>query len=293
MINLAPIKYLNLPSLKFPFEEIIHYKIKLLNQEENFETAVRLCKKLKNSEIHVSKIYSNYDGAGASRFKNHSLYKAISEGIERWAFYESSEGELEKKYGFDVNPSTCGMSSLPELFPFWVRKLAKEEAVERFSIHAFNRKNLPVQELPSKIENLRIFRILNNINDCEVVMLSYFNGKFYVYAFSCKKTIENCLAHAFVELARNERVLTRFYENPISMNNLELSDKRLVFFSTEDGNLEFLEKIKSCPKSIKETPKLILDKEIKGPWSKYAITWRYLFADSYDLESSDLKYFMF
>lgn len=293
MINIAPFNYQRLLNNSKIIKDIIQYRVKLLNGEELYETSAKLSQELVPKEIFQSKIYSNFDGSGTSKIKNESLYKSLSEALERWAFYESSEGASFTKYKYDINPSTCGMSSFPELFPYWCKRNAEQEAVERFAIHAFNRGTLPVKELESKIDGLKIYKINSGIENKHVILLCYFNGDFYSYAFSCKGNDKASIHHSLIELARNERVLKKFKMNPFDENNIEMSDKRLIYFSTHEGNLEFQEKLKLSPSKILEKPKLILSEEIKGPWSTYARTWRHLFDKSYDLDQKDQKYFMF
>lgn len=293
MINIGPLSYNNLLNNSEIISEIIQYKVNVLNGKTLFETSAKLNENLRPKDIFQSKIYSNFDGSGTSFFRNNSLYKAVSEAVERWAFYDSSEGDEYLKLKFDVNPSTCGMASYPELFPYWSRKNAVYEAVERYAIHAFNRKKIPVVELQSNIVGLKVYKLITTIKDMETILISYFNGSFYTYGFSCKKTQEESIDHALIELARNERVLKKLYLSSFDILDMEISDRRLIFFSTVEGYQSFLQKIETAPSKVQEIPKLILSREIKGPWTRYAKVWRHLYDDSYDLNQSDVNYFMF
>lgn len=293
MINIAPLKYRSVIESNLLFKEIVQYKVTLADGSNLYETSIRLNDDLRPSDIIKSQIYSNYDGSGTALYKNESLYKAVSETIERWAFYQSSDGKDAVKYYFNINPTTCGMSMFPELFPYWSRKNAILESIERFSIHALNRLQLPVQQIDSEIKGLRIYKIVNGFDDCATVILSFYNGKYYSYAFSCKSTLKAAVTHALVELARNERVLASFYMNGKEFEKLDVSDKRLVYFSTDEGQQCFLDIVANSSRTIKTKAKLLLDTEIKGPWSKYGIVWRHLFDESYDDAESGYKYFMF
>jgi len=60
-------------------------------------------------------VYGNADGTGASGSAQVARHMAISEALERWAFYELSQGDESAKYGFDVDNSTNGMAAFPGL----------------------------------------------------------------------------------------------------------------------------------------------------------------------------------
>ena len=89
MINLAPWYYRKLLIENELIKEIKYFEINLLTQVHQFEAAVYLKENLVPSWVSTSEIYRNCEGSGTSTYKNISVYKAISEALERLAFFES------------------------------------------------------------------------------------------------------------------------------------------------------------------------------------------------------------
>lgn len=76
-----------------------------------------------------------------------------------------------------------------------------------------------------------------------------------------------------------------------------LHDKRLLYFSTQKGYDQFLDKVnksKQVTQNLFKTPKIIFDGEIKGPWSKYTYVWRVCLEPTFsENRSEDENYFFF
>lgn len=294
MINLAPWYYRDflLKTSNDVFESISIYKTELLTGNSYWEAVTKLKKNYLPDWYIPSSIYSSNEGSGTSKFKNNAIHKAISEGLERWAFYSTVE-DSDNRFGYKQDPSTTGMAAFPETFSNHSRKNAIFEATERWCLHEFWRLHLPVIEHPSKIENLRHFEIISGQKNLKISLLHYeVEGK-NIYGFACENNLSNSFQHALVELSRNIYVLKNL-KSEVNLQTLtEVYDRRMFFFSKEEGFHLFLEKVNASPKSILIKPKLICDKEIIGPWSKYAKVWRYLYERSNPEEDSDHTFFMF
>jgi hypothetical protein len=270
------------------------FKVEILTGEVLFEAVCSLKKNLRPNWVSNSEVYNNRDGSGTSLYKNIAVYKAISEALERWAFYETAESISSKEFCFDIHPTTTGMASYPGLTTKRARENAIMEANERWALHEFWRGNLPIREHFNSIENLRHFEIVTPINNCNVSLLSYSKNGQHLYAFAADKNLEKSFQHALIELARNIRVMAKIDSKSKSLDSFkEISDKRLFYFSTEFGHELFNQKIMSSSKSINVKPTEICDQELKGPWNKYTKVWRYLYANSYPENEDDYSFFMF
>lgn len=292
MISLAPWYFRNLLGENNFVEEPDFYEITLLDGKKVFESNCRLKNHLRPNWLEKSNLYKDADGTGAAKTKNIAVYKGISEAIERWAFYQSIDAD-QKKYAFDVNPTTTGMASFPHFLKRGAREKAKSEAIERWAIHQFNRKKLPVTKNHSKILGLEYFRINVPFNNYFVTLLSYKKNGIYFYGFASSSSEGESFFKALVELDRNLRM-----EKSIKgkmLNDFDSSvDRTLFYFSTQEGKDQFDSLINSSPRHLQESSgKILCDREIIGPWCKFSVVWRYLIDEAYFDTSKDHTFFMF
>lgn len=293
MLNLAPWNYRNLLKENEIIEDFQTYKFETLLNVTLNEVLVKLNQKYIPSWANKSIIYSSADGSGTSPFMHIALYKAISEALERWAFYETIENK-PKGYSFDVDPSTNGMAAYPDFTATNARKKAILEATERWALLEFWRGKLPIKSHKTSIKILKHYEILTPLKDNYVSLLSFEEDGQFFYSFACEATLQKSFAHAMTELSRNIRVLKKFKKmNKTYLDLLDINDKRLAFFSEKEGYELFLQKIKNSPLQINSTPEIICDSEIKGQWTNYARVWRFLYRDSFPDHDSDHTCFMF
>lgn len=265
-----------------------------MTDKQAWEATVKLSKRLVPHWDSSSEIYSNADGSGTSKYKNIAIYKGISEALERWAFHETIDSKQAKNFCFDVNPSTTGMAAFPSFFRKQARQRAIYEASERWALHEFWRGNLPIIEHLSLIPNLRHIEIITPFNNVKVSLLCYQKNDQFLYSFAADSILYESYNHALVELSRNLRVFEKLQGIEKKFSDfIDISDRRIYFFSTIDGHQLFIDKINSSPNSIKVNSKLICDKEIIGPWSEYTKVWRYLYSDSHPDSETDHTFFMF
>lgn len=294
MFHLAPWFYRNLLIDNHIIFSPEFYEVELISGDNFFEAVCVLQSELKPTWISISDVYSNRDGAGADRFKNIAVYKSISEALERWAFYVFADQADQSIYRFDENPSTTGMAAYPGLSAKKARSNAILEASERWALHEFWRGNLPVKEHFSPIENLNHYEIGTPFKNVYVSLVSFKSESQFVYSFAADNTLIGSFNHALIELSRNFRVMKKIAQlNKSYADFNDISDRRLIFFSTFEGNEFFNNKIKSAPSKILAHPKLICDNEIKGEWSEYTRVWRYLYEGAYPNSESDHTFFMF
>lgn len=79
-------------------------------------------------------LYSDADGSGTHPRVSVARHMAVSEALERWAFHSVVRSERAAEFGFDVDPSSNGMSAFPGFWRTHARRKAMLEAVERYSL---------------------------------------------------------------------------------------------------------------------------------------------------------------
>src|ERR1044071_7034575 len=82
-------------------------------------------------------LFSDADGTGTHPVAAVARHKAVSEAMERWAFHALVRSDRAEEFGFDVDPSSCGMAAFPGFLRRQARRSAVLEAVERFSLIAW------------------------------------------------------------------------------------------------------------------------------------------------------------
>ena len=172
MINLSAWCYRNLLAVNDLINNPEFYEVNFLDNSHKYEANVFLKDHLRPNWVNSSEIYKNCDGSGTSIYKNIAVFKAISEALERLAFYDLAENK-EKEYCFDKNPTTTGMAAFPSFSKSIARKNARVEAWERWAIHEFNRSKLPVLMHKSEIQNLNHYEIKIPFKESHVSLLSY------------------------------------------------------------------------------------------------------------------------
>lgn len=286
----APFFYRNLFDDNKIIEKIETYEGCLVDGKSIVESVVFLNDEVKAGYFPpVSAVYSSGDGAGASEFKNISIHKAISESLERWAFYQTLS-ESPSEYLFDIVPYSTGIAAYPSLFSKPSRENAVKEATERWAIHQFWSEKLPIVEHATDIPNLKHYELLTSLQFKTSILQFEDNGSFF-YGFSSGRNLNDSFSHAIIELSRNWRVLKDHSKE--DYDALNIYEKRLLFFKESTGSNLFSEKILRAPNEILNEPSVLVDKEIKGPWTKYAKVWRFLYSDSFYNDLNDETFFMF
>ncbi len=293
MFSLAPWNYRNLIKKNDFIDSIETYKFTTLSDKVLNEVLVKLNQKLVPKWANNSIIYSSSDGSGTSEYSHIAIYKAISEALERWAFYETID-KFPKSFSFEVDPSTNGMASYPGFTSTTARNNAILEATERWAVSEFWKGHLPIRRHDSNIKNLQHYEILTKLKNIHVSLLAFEVDGFHCYSFACETTLKESFSHAMIELSRNIRVLKKFKNTNKTFNELlDINDKRLVFFSEKNGYDLFLQRILSAPRNVNKMPELICDAEIRGEWTKYSRVWRYLYNNSFPQDEKDHTIFMF
>ena len=70
-------------------------------------------------------LFSAADGTGTHPVAAVARHKAISEAMERWAFHALVRSENAADFGFDIDPSSTGMSAFPGILRRQARRSAR------------------------------------------------------------------------------------------------------------------------------------------------------------------------
>ena len=239
--------------------------------------------------------YDNVDGNGASPSRQIAHYCAISEALERWAYFDFVESGSNRE-AFKLDPSTSGMAAFPGIGSASARLPALIEATERNVLMSWweGRGEHFYLSLP----DLSGIRIIHNLNSFPVVILwvDLPDTHFRCYGFSSGKDLESAVFQASVELYRN-KVCAERHLKCLSMDRKPEPDswsRRVVFFGEFEGKQLFDQRLSraTTSKSIVGTP--AFDGTIIGPWSQYTHVWRVVFPPpSEDGFSDRSEYFLF
>lgn len=220
-------------------------------------------------------LYGDADGQGTAPTRAEACHRAVSEALERWAFYAASEGPDKARFGFDVEPSTTGMAAFPGLTRAGARALARLEAVERWSVLEWWRGSLPSRRRagpglpPGALEVHTPFARAA----VAVVWTPPAEGRPAAYGFAAGPDFKRAAAKAGVELSRNARALAG------AAAPSGPDERRLVYFSGPVGFARFTARVDAAEReaaSPPEAPHALVDAEVPGPWSRYATVWRVL-----------------
>lgn len=290
--SLAPLQYEKIIAEAWPITEFKIVELKNCLGERVFESYAELDSKLKHNHKQASQIYGQCDGTGTDKNKTLAVYKAFSEAIERWACYSILASD-HPKYGFDINPSSTGFACFPSLTATRSRENAINEAIERWCITQWWQGLLSIRPIPFKkeSESLSGWQIISPFKNKTTVIFRHkveANKNFLTFfGFATSSSIEMATQKAIVEMDRNRRaILLRTggdFSNISSYRSaLNSHDQRILFFSSAAGNELFEDIIRKTSHSISmmPLPRILIDREVVGPWSKYSVVWRCLFENN-------------
>lgn len=286
-LNLAPWRYRNILCCDGGPIEKIEVSRHGDKERTQFEAVAFLNKSLLPEGHNHSAIYSGGHGGGTSPSRNIACHIAISEALERWAFLAMVNSHDASTYGFDIDPSTSGMAAFPGLTSETARHYSNWEAIERWALAEWWLNGSPITLLPESNNTKGGLRLLLPFRSTEMVLLWETTASERTgYGFAAAKDISRATQKALVELNRNLRVLNRLYGQPgeigqdfTSDDKLTTYDRRMLYFSSPDGSRSFHKKVKTSstlPISPRK-PRKVTDREIPGPWSRYARVWRTLY----------------
>jgi len=282
-----------------PVERLLWSPAQISFDLQGYEASCHLRSDLRPTDLIENKLYGNPDGTGSDKYKSTACYKAVSESLERWAYYAVGVSLQSKIYGFQIDSSTNGMSAFPGFTKQSARSTATFEALERWALTEWWSGKLCTKQF--KTNNITFIEILiPNIGSVVIAWMPVPALKNVVaYGFAAAKTTVGAFTKSQAELFRNIFVLERHTKNSksVQMSDLNIQEQRLLWFSTEAGHQNFLDKVNGSLNSLVKNiaPSFILDTEIIGPWSQYTTVWRCLFklSVSHHDYNHDVNFFFF
>ncbi|MCK5883580.1 MAG: hypothetical protein KAG61_07825 [Bacteriovoracaceae bacterium] len=225
--------------------------------------------------------YGKVDGTGTDKHKNIAIYKAVSEALERYAFYSILERSDAKRFGFDIEPTTTGLAAFPGITKIAARKISNFEAIERWALSEWWQGRLSIDSTNKK---KNIIEIQTPFTESKtVVTWNYINHiNLVAYGFATESSLSKASKKAKVEMSRNIEILEKISKKQLTtaeLNNYNPVDLRLIYFAKEHGHKLFLDKICQSEKNIiqVERPRKIINCELTGPWSTFTTVWRTLY----------------
>lgn len=249
------------------------------------------------------KLYGDADGTGFARLGVEACHKAISEALERWCFFATVDSAEASLFGFDRESTTLGMAAYPWLTAKPARDRAHREAVERWSVAAWWEGRLAARPLDGHDRGSGVARLIHPWHMGEVVLVwgevQAGTQRLSTFGFSCGRSIEEALRQARAEQRRNREALRKLETGVDATSIGSLFERRLLYFASPEGRAAFDARLQAslaldAGAGHRVEPALLVDREIRGPWSRYARVWRCLFEmPSRDHLSERLDYFLF
>lgn len=244
-----------------------------------------------------SALYSDADGSGLHHVPAVARHMAVSEALERWAFSATVRSEQSADYGFDIDPSTCGMSAFPGLFGRQARRRSILEGIERYCVMSWWEGRLPGRAYDTDWPGISAVAIDGPFGGVTVIVYARTQWGGYAYGHAADESFSGACQRAIHELARHESILRSWWLSRVAGEPMHLTnpfERRGVFFASEEGHDLFQQRIKGKASTWGEQPEVICDSEIEGPWSEFATVWRFALRPPSDghLRGGDRYFFL-
>lgn len=292
-LSVAPLKYAYVLRDHGGPIASISFREREIEGEKFFEAFAHLDETTTGFRSENGMLYGDAHGMGTARTKAEAIFKAISEALERWAWFSATrDPKLHSDLRLDLDSSTTGFAAFPGLGVQGARKRAHFEASERWALSAWwegktTHKGITVLDQEG-------IELKTGIPGTAVVILWKNFSNLRAYGFAASFSARAAAEKAVVELRRNIEALKHFQDNAEAINTEELSltEKRLRFFAETKGRELFNQRLAHQGNSC-AAPKLIVDMGVVGPWTQYAHVWRCLFEGGEIREKEKESYFLF
>ncbi len=224
-------------------------------------------------------IYSDADGTGTNAVAAIARHMAVSEALERWAFHATVRSERAAEFGFDVDPSSNGMSAFPGIFRRAARRKAVLEAVERFCLIAWWEGLAEGQLVETDWPGVSAVAIDGPFGGVTVIAFARTDWGGYAYGHAAEESIGAACERAVIELARHEWVLRLWRLGFLSGERkvpTSLFERRCLFFASAEGHTRFRARLARPARGARARPVVVCDRDIPGPWADYATVWRFV-----------------
>src|ERR1035437_980766 len=223
-------------------------------------------------------IYSDADGSGTHPRASVARHMAVSEALERWAFPSVVRSSRAAEFGFDVDPSSNGMSAFPGLVRTNARRKAMLEAVERYTLISWWEGRAEGRLFETDWPGVSAVAIDGPFGGVTVIAFARTDYGGYAYGHAAEESFGAACERAVIELARHEWVLRSSWLSFVSGQMsapTDLVERRCLFFSSPEGHECFQRRLTSRPEAAMSRPTVVCDRDIPGPWADYATVWRF------------------
>ena len=276
MLSLAALRYRNVLAANGGPVDSIESQTLAVCGRRMVQANARLSASFTSKCSHA--MYGDADGTGTHRVASVARHMAISEALERWAFHSMVRSARAAEFGFDIDPSSNGMSAFPGLISRNARRKAMLEAIERFSLMAWWEGRATWRLFDTDWPGVSAVAIDGPFGGVTVIAFSRTDYGMYAYGHAAEESFGAACERAVIELARHERVLYAWWlafvcgEKRIPNDRFE---RRSLFFSTDEGHDLFKRRIQDGCQSEMPATAVICDRNIPGPWANYTTVWRF------------------
>jgi hypothetical protein len=276
MFSLAPCRYRHVMQLNGgPIERLQSGRI-WSGGRQIWQTNATLTEGLTARRNRV--IYSHADGSGSNESEAVATHMAISEAMERWAYFQTVKLRNQRNdYGFREDPSSNGMAAFPGLLARQARRSARLEGIERFTLLSWWEGHLDGYVIDTDWPGIRAVIIPGQPGGFVAITFKQTGPYAYVFGHGAEETISEACRRGMTEMERHERVIKHWRELRASEAPTELLERRALFFAGPKGAALFEQRLARRAWAGPIKWETICDAEIKGPWSQYAMVWRHAY----------------
>lgn len=229
-------------------------------------------------------VYGNADGYGLDASRMVARFKAISEAMERWAFRVEGEGADRALFGFDVDPTSNGMSAFPGLVPWRARERAELEALERFVLFSWWEGRFDCGERASPWRGVRVLELEHGMGPFSVVVVhrALPESGLRLYGHGAGATLAEAARGAYEEMLGHGTAVATFESRGSftaeAVGAVENTfERRALFFATREGQRLFDARVEASRWAEPKRPKVVFSGLVPGEWNQYAHVWRVTF----------------
>ncbi len=201
---------------------------------------------------------------------------AISEALERWAYYAVSVSRERMRFGIDVDPTSNGFAASPGSTPALAREGALFEAVARFCLIGWWEGRIASRWMQTDWPGIDAITIPAPLGGFTVVLTQVVAHGRRAYGHAAASTFTGACERAMIELARCQCVLDGI-DAHATLTPSDLVERRMLHFASQPGFAAVCDRVGRPTVGSPPLVSLACDEAVPGPWSRHATVWRCLF----------------
>jgi hypothetical protein len=275
IINLAPMRYATIAEGDGPIGQIDYGDAVYLGRPWHLSRAL-LKPGLGHPLGQELCLFHPADGSGVGATRLEARAKAVSEALERWAFFATQSGPDYARYGYAYANNSKGMAAFPAIFSHHARRLAVAEAYEHFAIDAWWQGALAHWSVQRDGATI-VFIHVPEFQGFTALAIRHLALHDYVaaYGFGSGATPAQAEQKAQLEACRLETLLADRDQNFNRRPPVLAAEQRMLQLASPAGYSLVRDRLRAKPWRGTIAPKVIFDGPVTGPWSRYAHVWRH------------------